>query len=87
LIVVHKNANVPDNPTLKEIIKAAREKCEYSVKDVLRKEQKKKADYVEAGKSGTNDTKEETVTQIRGTCYECGQKGHMAKDRREKEKM
>ena len=38
LIAVHKNANVPGNPTLKEVIKAAREKYEYSVKDVLRKE-------------------------------------------------
>jgi hypothetical protein len=50
------------------------QKYENSVKDVLRKEEKKKADYaladVEAGKSGTSDIKEKTVTQIRGTCYE-----------------
>ena len=32
LIAVYKNANVPDNPTLKEVIIAAREKYEYSVK-------------------------------------------------------
>ena len=38
MIAVHKNANVPGNPTLKEVIKVMREKYEYSVKDVLRKE-------------------------------------------------
>jgi electron transfer flavoprotein alpha/beta subunit len=91
LIAVHKNANVPGNPTLKEVIKAAREKYEYSVKDVLRKEEKKKAEYamadVEAGKSGTSDTKEKTATQIRGICYECGQKGQRKKTAGNRKKM
>ena len=43
LTSVHKNSSVPGNSTVKEVIKAAREKYEYSVKDVLRKEEKKKA--------------------------------------------
>ena len=42
LIAVHKNANVPGNPTLKEVIKAAREKYEYSVKMFSERKKRRK---------------------------------------------
>jgi len=88
IIAVHKNAKVPGQPTLKEVIQAAREKYEYSMKDVIRDGEKKKdviLAQLEAKNSATNDTKGKKVAKIQGTCYDCGQKGHRSKDCWERE--
>lgn len=68
IIAAHRNAMTPGEPTLKEIIQAARDKFEFSNKDIPK----------------SNKTSEVTLSSFEGNCFHCGEQGHRASDCPEK---
>ena len=70
IIAAHRNATIPGEPTLKEIIQAARDKFEFSNKDIPKRD--------------NNKSSEVTLSSFEGNCFHCGEQGHKASDCPEK---
>ncbi len=97
MIAAHRNAAKPGEPTLKEIIQAARDKYEFSVKDHPKHEKKEvtlagvvfKGKCHKCGEQGhkVSDCPEngDGGSTIKGACHSCGKQGHKEKDCWEKE--
>jgi hypothetical protein len=68
MIAAHCNATTPGEPTLKEILQAARDKFEFSNKDIPK----------------SNKTSEVTLSSFEGNCFHCGEQGDKASDCPEK---
>ena len=71
MIGVHKTCDKPGNPTLKEIIEAARDKYQFAMKD---KEPVKDEKKEELTLTEVDDVKKKG--SIKGKCYTCGIAGH-----------
>ncbi len=97
MIAAHRNAARPGEPTLKEIIQAARDKFEFSMKDHPKHDKKEvtlagitfKGKCHKCGEQGHKvadcPEKGNTGGTISGTCHLCGKPGHKAENCWEKE--